>query len=336
MSQAAETPTVRIGNVGAIPAVYKAAGIDIDAALRAVGLSADVFDDPDMIVPYKALDELIAFGVRETNCEHLGLLIGMSTPDLGLPSFLLFNAPTVRDGLQDLISALDRFDSGGAASLTRTDDVAELSYAVTMPGLKCVDQIHDHAIALGYALMTRLIGPHFEATEIRLPRRQPSDTAPYRACFQKGRIRFDAHEAVIEFSARYLDAPIVGSDPSLYRLLKRIVLKHGPQIDPSVASQIRRVLPNLIRREPVNPKAVARMFGMNPRTMSRRLAEEQVTLGELVEEARFEVGRQLLLGTDLAMTEIAAALHYSDASAFTRAFRRKFGLAPGAWRAAQR
>ncbi len=76
MSQAAETPTVRIGNVGAIPAVYKAAGIDIDAALRAVGLSADVFDDPDMIVPYKALDELIAFGVRETNCEHLGLLIG--------------------------------------------------------------------------------------------------------------------------------------------------------------------------------------------------------------------------------------------------------------------
>ena len=336
MSRVAQTPTVRIGNVGAIPAVYKAAGVDIEAALRAVGLSADAFDDPDAIVPYKALDELFAFGVRKTNCEHLGLLIGMSTPDLGLPSFLLFNAPSVREGLEDLISALDRFDSGGAGCLIQTEGVAELGYTVTVPGLKCVDHIHDHAIALGYALLARLIGPQFEPSEIRLPRRQPADVAPYRAFFQKGPIKFDASEAMIEFPARYLDLPVVGADPALYGFLKRMIVKHGPRVDSSIASQIRRVLPGLIRRDPVNPNAIARMFGMNARTMSRRLAEEQVTLISLVEEARFEVARQLLLDTGMGLTEIAAQLHYSDASAFARAFRRKFGSAPGAWRAEQR
>lgn len=336
MSRVAQTPTVRIGNVGTIPSVFKAVGVDLRAGLRAVGLSADAFDDPETIVPYKAIDELIAFGVRQSACEHLGLLTGISTPDLGLPSFLLFNAPRVREGLQDLISALNRYDSGGAATLIEADGVATLGYAVAAPGLKSVDQIHDHSIALGCILLTRLIGPHFEPTEIRLPRRRPADPSPYRAFFQKGRLKFDAHEAVIEFPASYLEAPVVGADPTLYRFLKSLVLKHGPRVDPSVASQIRRVLPGLIRREPVSPEAIARMFGMHPRTMSRRLAEEQVTLHALVEEARFEVARQLLLDTNLGLTEIAADLHYSDASAFTRAFRRKFGLAPGAWRAAQR
>lgn len=336
MSHVAQTPTVRIGNASAIPSVFKAVGADLTLGLRAAGLNPDSFDDPETIVPYKAIDELIAFGVREGNCEHFGLLTGISTPDLGLPSFLLFNAPTVREGLQDLISALNRFDTGGAAALVETYGVATLGYAVATPGLKSVDQIHDHAVALGYALMTRLIGPHFEPTEVRLPRRRPADPSPYRAFFQKGRLRFDAHEGVIEFPTTYLDAPVVGADPALYRFLKGLVLKHGPRMDPSVGSQVRRVLPSLIRHEPVNSEAIARMFGMHPRTMSRRLAEEQVTLHELVEEARFEVARQLLLDTDLGLTQIAADLHYSDASAFARAFRRKFGLAPGAWRAAQR
>lgn len=336
MSRIAHTPTVRIGNLGAAPSVFKAVGVDLTAGLRAAGLNADCFDDPETMVPYKALDELIAFGVRASNCEHFGLLTGMSTPDLGLPSFLLFNAPTVRAGLLDLISALNRFDTGGSAMLTEADSVATLGYAVAMPGLKSVEQIHDHTMALGCRLLTRLIGPHFEPTEVRLPRRRPADPSPYRAFFQKGRLKFDAHEAVIEFPASYLDAPVVGADPALYSFLKGLVLKHGPRVDPSVAGQVRRVLPGLIRREPVSPETIARMFGMHPRTMSRRLAEEQVTLHELVEEARFEVARQLLLGTDLGLTEIAADLHYSDASAFARAFRRKFGLAPGAWRAAQR
>lgn len=336
MSRRAQAPTVRIGNVGTIPSVFNALGVDLGSGLRAVGLNADSFDDPETIVPYKAIDELFAFGVRQSTCEHLGLLTGMATIDLGLPSFLLFNAPHVREGLQNFISAVNRFDNGGTAALTEADGVAMVGYAVATPGLKSCDQIHDHAIALGCALLTRLIGPHFAPTEIRLPRRRPADPSPYRAFFQKGRLKFDAHEAVIEFPASYLDAPLVRADPALYRFLKGLVLKYGPRVDPSVASQIRRVLPGLIRREPISPEAVARMFGMHPRTMSRRLAEEQVTLHALVEDARFEVARQLLLDTDLGLTEIAADLHYSDASAFARAFRRKFGLAPGAWRAAQR
>ncbi len=46
----------------------------------------------------------------------------------------------------------------------------------------------------------------------------------------------------------------------------------------------------------------------------------------------FEIARQLLENTDMPMTEIAATLDYSDASAFTHAFRGWSGTASTAWR----
>jgi AraC-like DNA-binding protein len=41
----------------------------------------------------------------------------------------------------------------------------------------------------------------------------------------------------------------------------------------------------------------------------------------------------MLADTELEVGQIAAALDYADASAFTRAFRRWSGTTPGQWRA---
>lgn len=335
MSRIAEAPTVRIGNVGALPSVFAGLGVDLKAGLRSAGLGADSFCDPERIVPYRALDELIAYGARESGCDHIGLLIGGATPDLGLASFLLVNAPTVRDGLRDLVAGLDRADAGSVTSLTEAEGVATLSYSLFVSGLKASEHIYDCAIAIGYGLLARLLGSDFEPSEIRLPRRPPAQIAPYRTHFSKGRLSFNCKAAAIAFPVACLDRHVPNADAALYRFLKKLLAQHGPRLDPSMASQVRRVLPGLVRREPANQEAIARMFGMHPRTMSRRLAEEQMTLQELVEEARFEAARQLLRESSLGLTKIAADLHYSDASAFARAFRRKFGIPPGAWRAAQ-
>ena len=53
-------------------------------------------------------------------------------------------------------------------------------------------------------------------------------------------------------------------------------------------------------------------------------------------EIRFEIARQLLQDTEVSLGQIAAALCYSEASAFTRAFRGWSGLTPSAWRAGGR
>lgn len=332
MSRVSSAAAVRVGNVRAIPAVLESLGLDPRSRLQAVGLSPAVFEEPEALIPIPAIDELLHRTVRETGCEHFGLMVGMASPDVGLPGFLMLNAPSVRAGLKDFVSSLAWVDSSSAVAFNEGPDTAILAHSLLSHGVRSADQISDLSAAIGYSLLSRLIGPTFEPIEIRLPRRAPVDTAPYKAFFRRGRIKFDAHETAIEFPVSCLDAPVTRADGALYRFLKNLEDKTEVTGDCTIADQIRRVLPNLVRREHVNNKAVAKMFGLHPRTMARRLAEEGLTLHGLVEDARFDVAKQLLIDTDLGLTEIAADLFYSDASAFARAFRRKIGETPGSWR----
>jgi AraC-like DNA-binding protein len=71
---------------------------------------------------------------------------------------------------------------------------------------------------------------------------------------------------------------------------------------------------------------------MHPRTLNRRLKAEGTTFRKLLNEVRFEVAGQLLLGTRMGVTGIATALGYADISAFTHAFSRMAGVPPHTWR----
>ncbi|MCB1933150.1 MAG: helix-turn-helix domain-containing protein [Candidatus Accumulibacter sp.] len=53
----------------------------------------------------------------------------------------------------------------------------------------------------------------------------------------------------------------------------------------------------------------------------------------MITQARFELAKQLLQNADLSVAEIAAALHYEDPNAFSRAFRSWAALSPTQWRA---
>ena len=82
----------------------------------------------------------------------------------------------------------------------------------------------------------------------------------------------------------------------------------------------------------ISLEAVASELSMHPRTLNRRLHAEGKSFRELINEARFDVARQLLAGTRMDVADIALALGYADPSGFTHAFQRWSGVAPSEWR----
>lgn len=79
-------------------------------------------------------------------------------------------------------------------------------------------------------------------------------------------------------------------------------------------------------------ETIASELSMHPRTLNRRLQAEGKTFRELINEARFEVARQLLTGTKMGIADIGLVLGYAQPSGFTRAFLRWAGVAPSEWR----
>ena len=134
------------------------------------------------------------------------------------------------------------------------------------------------------------------------------------------------------FPASLLSHPVRGADPELRRILEKSVAAYWAVEQPTVTHTVTRMLRARVIFPDISLEAVASEMSMQPRTLNRRLQAEGKSFRQLVNEARFEVARQLLAGTRMDVTNVALALGYADPSGFTHAFQRWSGAAPSEWR----
>jgi AraC-like DNA-binding protein len=100
-----------------------------------------------------------------------------------------------------------------------------------------------------------------------------------------------------------------------------------------LVADVRRVLRTELLRASSSASAIARLFSMHRRTLNRHLSSQGLTFRQVANEVHFEIACELLANSDMALSQVAAVLRYSELSAFTRAFRRWSGQTPSAWRA---
>lgn len=78
---------------------------------------------------------------------------------------------------------------------------------------------------------------------------------------------------------------------------------------------------------------LASILGMSEPYVSKRIKELfGATFTDLVCERRFSEAEQLLLHSDIPITEIAEAVGYDNNSFFHRRFRERYGISPSKWR----
>jgi len=79
---------------------------------------------------------------------------------------------------------------------------------------------------------------------------------------------------------------------------------------------------------------VAENIGLSSWSLQRRLKDAGINFTQLVEKVRCEMATHYLQQRQLSISEMAFLLGYSEVSAFSRAFRRWFGISPRQWRKA--
>lgn len=87
-------------------------------------------------------------------------------------------------------------------------------------------------------------------------------------------------------------------------------------------------------RDPPDLDALAREVGLSPKRLNRGFRELYgTTVFAFLRDARLDVARRALEGgTQLPLKQLAWELGYAQVSNFVTAFRRRFGVTPGAWK----
>jgi AraC-like DNA-binding protein len=102
-----------------------------------------------------------------------------------------------------------------------------------------------------------------------------------------------------------------------------------------VAGKVRQVLlANL--ESPPDADTLAEQLGLSPRTLRRRLQEENTSYRELIDDLRAQAAIRYMRETRLTVENIAFLLGFSDSSAFRYAFRRWTKTAPSEFRRSAR
>jgi AraC-like DNA-binding protein len=122
---------------------------------------------------------------------------------------------------------------------------------------------------------------------------------------------------------------IRSNEPMLDNLLRS--LKTG-----DIAGRVRWQLLDALDEQLPSEEAIAQALHMSPRTLQRRLKLENTSYGKVVQETRMQLAQQLLASPDVSATEVGLACGFSDASAFTRAFKRWTGTTPSDYRSGMR
>ena len=173
----------------------------------------------------------------------------------------------------------------------------------------------------------RCIASRSASTQV--PRREHHRRAPAGHGLQD---RLNADQTALIFPAGQLERPVPGANSRQRAMLEESVAKYWAVTLPSVADQVIRLLRQRVLFGDFAEETIARRLTMHPRALNRRLKAEGTTFRKLLNEVRFEVAGQLLLGTRMGVTEIASALGYADTSAFSHAFSRMAGTPPHTWR----
>jgi AraC-like DNA-binding protein len=237
------------------------------------------------------------------------------------------NSPTIGSALR-MLTAHQHMNGGGVGFVLNRGGVVDLGYAIFQPGVIGASQIYDAAMAAACNFLRELCGNGWTPLEVHFPYSKPRDVEPYRRFF-RAPLRFDSEFCALRFAVDWLHRPIENADPERMRIAQEEAVADDRG---DLLQQVCSALRVQLLSDSCSGDDVAQVLAMHRRTLNRRLHAQGETFQNVLDEVRFEVARQLLSDTELALDDIAAATGYAGVSPFMRSFRRWSGTTPTRWR----
>ena len=126
-------------------------------------------------------------------------------------------------------------------------------------------------------------------------------------------------------------APLLTADPTLLEALEPfcdVGAKARRTASNTLRAAVEKEVEKLLPHGKAQRRTVAKALVMSTRTLSRRLAVQDTTYEEVVDQLRCSLALQYLKDPGMSLSQIAWQLGYEQSSSFNHAFRRWTGRSP--------
>ncbi len=323
-----EPPTLPKTILSGLLGRIKRASEEPEEVLCNVGIDPAVFDDPEGRVPALAALKLWDEAIRITGDPDLGLHVAEDhSEDLGVFEYALRAADTLGDAWRRACRYFKLVHPYIEPELI-DDGSTTVTLRFGMPSI--LPRAIPEQILASFVLRGR------DATEQVWPiehvfftHPEPRDLRELRRIF-RSKLSFDAGSNSFVVRRGLLELRQRTADAGLSAVLDRYaeeLMERLPERE-TVVSQVHRIVSRELSNGDPGVESVARGLGMSPRTLHRRLREQETSYRDVVDRLRHDLAVRHLDTRTLSVGEIAFLLGYSETSAFHRAFKRWEGCSP--------
>lgn len=323
------SPHIRAGVLENYQQTVLGLGGDPQALLAAADISPEALEISGSYIPYANYLRLHEMTARTLNCPQFGLLMARvgSAETLGMTGFIMLQADTVEGAWRSLAHFYRAHDTFGDVDFGEQEGRALMTYRLPRVDLPGSRQAFDVAAGISTNIMRQLCGDSWHPVEIGLPYPQPADLADHEF-LRADKLSFDAPCYQMFFHRRWLQHPLAFSNPNLHDLLGQYFSAFQQGQKPRIADQVEEIVRGLLPLGTCALPQVASLLALSPRGLQARLAAEQTSFQRLLDGVRQEIAVHHLTVGDMQFTQLAMILGYSELSAFTRSFKRWFGVSP--------
>lgn len=308
-------------------------GISERDCLSGTGLSAEELTEQGKLVTGDQELAIIANLLEALgDPPGLGIEVGIRyhATAHGIWGYALIASPSLRNAIEVGLRYLDLSYSFCRITAHETGDEVRLVIEpeVAEPSIRRF--VAERDIGIIQTLHRDVAGPVSGLKRVRLPYPEPApDVSDRLSAILALAPEFDARAYEAVFEGRTIDDPLPQADRYTAAIAEQQCheLVERRQKSIGVSGQVRSLL--LARRHrPLTESQVARILHLSPRTLRRRLTEEDASYRKLLDEVRAQRAGELLTETELSIAEIAERLGFAECASFTRAFRRWTGSSP--------
>lgn len=303
-------------------------GADVNRVCSALELDPADLNDSERFAAYKQAAEVWDVVLAETGNDRLGLLLGekMSPSIIGMIGYLMQSSRTLHEALlvlarfNDLHSTMLKYQVVEGSDRVTVQYIPSTLWEHQYP--ESVRQSIDLAMSALITFFQAIAATSVHPISVEL-RGEARHREEYERVFN-GEVRFKAERYALTFVKQHLLAPVNSYDRSLFARFDEMLSRKLQQLNATekFSDKIGQAILLDFKGNSPAVEVMAAYLNTTPRTIQRRLKEENTTYREIASRFKKELAAVVLENSKFSVGEVAGLLGYSDSSALRKAMKR--------------
>lgn len=267
--------------------------------------------------------------VQETADPYFGLKVAkqIRPSTFNVVGYAMSCSATLGDALHRFARYAKLISNSASVSLTEDTGTWTLDCSFDTGGAPPIFHTIDTVLAGLVCFSSWIAGKQVVPLAVHFRHERPADITAYTKLL-KCPIHFEQQKDCIVFNSADMTRHILSADEQLAALLDSMAITQMAQLSERFSKKVRDCLLKQFSEGEISRRATADLMHMTERTLLRRLKDEGTTFQEVLDRLREELAYEYLKRSDITVQTVSSMLGFSDASTFSRAFKRWTGRRP--------